>query len=80
MLLADDHIQNNTGLTVWFTGLSGSGKSTLCREVAHLLKSLNLKVEVLDGDVIRKQLCRDLGFSKEARDQNIYRIGADSVN
>lgn len=67
-------MNNNTGLTVWFTGLSGSGKTTLCRAVENLLKEQDLKVEVLDGDVIRKHLCRGLGFTKEDRNENVYRI------
>lgn len=63
------------GLTVWFTGLSSAGKSTLCEGVASRLKSMGARYEVLDGDSIRKHLCKDLGYSKFDRDENIRRIG-----
>jgi adenylyl-sulfate kinase len=63
------------GLTVWCTGLSCSGKSTLCRAVYERLWAMGLKVEVLDGDVVRQSLCKELGFSKQDRDENIRRIG-----
>jgi adenylylsulfate kinase len=63
------------GLTVWFTGLSGSGKSTICRAVYEELTLAGLKVEILDGDDLRKNLTRDLRFSKEDRDENVHRIG-----
>jgi len=63
------------GFTVWFTGLSGSGKSTLARELEGVLLERGLNVEVLDGDIIRTNLSRGLGFSKEDRDINIRRIG-----
>jgi bifunctional enzyme CysN/CysC len=62
------------GLTVWFTGLSGAGKTTICRSVATELLAHGLQVEVIDGDVIRNHLCKDLGFSKHDRDENIRRI------
>jgi len=63
------------GFTLWFTGLSGSGKTTLGRMVEGLLLERGLKVEVLDGDVVRQNLSKGLGFSKEDRDINIRRIG-----
>lgn len=63
------------GFTVWFTGLSGSGKTTLARGVERVLRDRGLKVEVLDGDIIRTNLSKGLGFSKEDRDTNIKRIG-----
>ena len=63
------------GFTLWFTGLSGSGKSTLAREAEGALLERGLKVEVLDGDVVRTNLSKGLGFSKEDRDINIRRIG-----
>jgi adenylyl-sulfate kinase len=63
------------GFTLWFTGLSGSGKSTLAREIEAVLLERGLKVEVLDGDVVRTHLSKGLGFSKEDRDTNIRRIG-----
>lgn len=63
------------GFTLWFTGLSGSGKTTLARLVEKELRARGMKVEVLDGDVIRQNLSQGLGFSKEDRDTNIRRIG-----
>ncbi|HHH82905.1 MAG TPA: adenylyl-sulfate kinase, partial [Chloroflexi bacterium] len=63
------------GFTLWFTGLSGAGKSTLAQAVAEQLRARGMKVEVLDGDVIRTNLSKGLGFSKEDRDTNIRRIG-----
>ena len=65
----------NKGLTLWFTGLSGSGKSTLAQYLAPKLQELGKKVEVLDGDEVRENLSKGLGFSKEDRDTNIRRIG-----
>jgi bifunctional enzyme CysN/CysC len=62
------------GFAVWFTGLSGAGKTTLCMAVQTELLALGLKVEVIDGDLIRKHLCKDLGFSREDRNDNIRRI------
>lgn len=63
------------GFTLWFTGLSGSGKSTLSEMVEETLLERGLNVEVLDGDVVRENLSKGLGFSKEDRDLNIRRIG-----
>jgi adenylyl-sulfate kinase len=63
------------GCTVWFTGLSGAGKSTVSEIIEAELKQRNLRVEVLDGDVIRTHLSKGLGFSKADRDTNIRRIG-----
>ena len=63
------------GFTLWFTGLSGSGKSTLAQECELALLERGMKVEVLDGDVVRQNLSTGLGFSKEDRDTNIRRIG-----
>jgi adenylylsulfate kinase len=63
------------GFTVWFTGLSCSGKTTVSKKVAEELLKRGLKVEVLDGDVVRTNLSKGLGFSKEDRDTNIKRIG-----
>ncbi|MBC7350625.1 MAG: adenylyl-sulfate kinase [Candidatus Aminicenantes bacterium] len=66
--------QEQRGFTLWFTGLPCSGKSAIADRVAEILRSHNLKVERLDGDVVRKSLCRDLGFSKKDRDENIRRV------
>ena len=63
------------GFTVWFTGLSGSGKSTIAEMLHHELDARGLKTEILDGDVVRQNLSKGLGFSKEDRDTNIMRIG-----
>ena len=62
------------GFTIWFTGLSGAGKSTLAEMLYHELRKRDLKVEMLDGDVVRTNLSKGLGFSKEDRDTNIRRI------
>ena len=63
------------GFTIWFTGLSGAGKSTLSLPIAQKLQQLGHRVEILDGDVVRTNLSKGLGFSKEDRDTNIRRIG-----
>lgn len=62
------------GVTLWFTGLSGSGKTTICRQVEAILQRRHIKVERLDGDVTRKHLAKDLGFSREDRMTNIERV------
>jgi adenylylsulfate kinase len=63
------------GVTVWFTGLSGAGKTSVSLLVDQLLREKGFKVECLDGDIIRSNLTKGLGFSKEDRDENIRRIG-----
>ena len=63
------------GFTLWFTGLSGAGKSTLAELIEPQLRERGCLVEVLDGDVVRTNLSKGLGFSKEDRDTNIRRIG-----
>jgi len=62
------------GVTLWFTGLSGAGKTTICKEVEKRLRAKGVRVERLDGDVVRQSLTRDLGFTKEDRDKNIERV------
>jgi adenylyl-sulfate kinase len=59
---------------LWFTGLSGSGKTTIAKQIETVFQERGLKVERLDGDVVRKDLTRDLGFSKEDRNKNIERV------
>ncbi len=63
------------GFVVWFTGLSGAGKSTLAEALAPALRERGIRVEILDGDIVRTNLSKGLGFSKEDRDTNILRIG-----
>lgn len=67
-------MKNKKGFVLWFTGLSASGKSTVADKVYELLGSKGLKIERLDGDVVRENLS-NLGFSKEDRDANIKRVG-----
>ena len=62
------------GFTLWFTGLPSSGKSAVADRVAEILREKGQKVERLDGDIVRKSLTRDLGFSKKDRDENIRRV------
>src|SRR6187402_3734441 len=63
------------GFTLWFTGLSGAGKTTISRLLEGHLRERGSKLEILDGDVVRQNLSKGLGFSKEDRDINIMRIG-----
>jgi adenylylsulfate kinase len=65
---------NEKGFCLWFTGLSGSGKSTITTHLVKELRKRGSKLEVLDGDVVRENLSKGLGFSKEDRDTNIRRI------
>jgi adenylylsulfate kinase len=62
------------GVVIWFTGLSGSGKTTIAHLVDEKLTKAGVPVEILDGDVVRENLSKGLGFSKEDRDINIRRI------
>ena len=68
-------MMKDIGFTVWFTGLSGSGKTTIAEKLQESLIRRGLKVELLDGDVVRQNLSKGLGFSQEDRDINIRRIG-----
>lgn len=68
-------MSQDRGFTVWFTGLSGAGKSTLATMLVEELRARGRKVELLDGDVVRTNLSKGLGYSKEDRDTNILRIG-----
>ena len=63
------------GFTLWMTGLSGAGKTTLTTELVEQLHTRGVSIEVLDGDEVRTNLSKGLGFSKEDRDTNIRRIG-----
>lgn len=62
------------GFVLWMTGLSGAGKTTIALILVEELKKQGLRVERLDGDVVRQSLTRDLGFTKEDRDKNIERV------
>ena len=62
------------GFTLWFTGLSGSGKTTITNVLVKELRKRDVSLEVLDGDIVRENLSKGLGFSKEDRDTNIRRI------
>jgi adenylylsulfate kinase len=63
------------GFTLWFTGLSGAGKSTLANAVSEELARRGQQIEILDGDEVRTNLSKGLGFSREDRDTNVRRIG-----
>jgi adenylylsulfate kinase len=66
--------EERAGFTLWFTGLPCSGKSVIADRVAAILKDKGHRVERLDGDIVRQDLTRDLGFSKKDRDENIRRV------
>ncbi len=68
-------IKGHESACIWFTGLSGSGKSTLAAGVEKELNNMGIHTFILDGDVIRRGLNKDLGFSIEDRSENIRRIG-----
>jgi adenylyl-sulfate kinase len=68
-------LSSRKGFTLWLTGLSGAGKTTLAVLLATELRARGVRVEVLDGDEVRTNLSKGLGFSKEDRDTNIRRIG-----
>jgi len=74
-VVTDRRIAQAHGFTLWFTGLSGAGKSTLAAAVSAELRGRGIPVEVLDGDEVRQNLSKGLGFSREDRDTNIRRIG-----
>ena len=63
------------GFTLWFTGLSGAGKTTVSEIVEKKIRERRGNVEVLDGDIVRTNLSKGLGFSREDRDTNVLRIG-----
>jgi adenylylsulfate kinase len=64
----------DNGFTLWFTGLSGAGKTTISKLLEETLRERRQRLEILDGDVVRENLSKGLGFSKEDRDTNIRRI------
>ena len=67
-------MSDHKGFTLWFTGLSGSGKTTITNQLVKALRKRSVPLEVLDGDIVRENLSKGLGFSKEDRDTNIRRI------
>ena len=67
-------MKQQKGFTVWFTGLPCCGKTTIANKVAEILENKGYKIQRLDGDIVRKDLTKDLGFSKEDRDENIRRV------
>jgi adenylylsulfate kinase len=67
-------MNSQKGVALWFTGLPCSGKSAIADKLAAILKDRGYRVERLDGDIVRQDLTRDLGFSKGDRDENIRRV------
>lgn len=63
------------GCTVWLTGLSGAGKTTISKVLEERLRQHGIPHELLDGDVVRENLGKGLGFSREDRDTNVRRVG-----
>ncbi|MFB6719646.1 adenylyl-sulfate kinase [Kribbella sp. NPDC056345] len=72
---SQDSVQTTEGCTVWLTGLPSAGKSTLARATAEVLSGRGRRVEVLDGDEIRRHLGGALGFDRAGRQANVRRIG-----
>lgn len=68
-------VRADRGAVIWLTGLPSAGKSTIASALAPALRARGERVEVLDGDVVRENLSKGLGFGKEDRDINIRRIG-----
>jgi adenylyl-sulfate kinase len=66
--------QTAEGMTIWLTGLPSAGKTTVGTEVTEQLGAAGLHVEFLDGDVIRKRLFPELGYTKHDRDENVLRL------
>lgn len=67
-------LNNHKTLVIWLSGLSGAGKSTLAIAAQRTLLKQGLRVSVLDGDILRKSLCSDLGFSQQDRSENLRRV------
>ncbi|WP_018884197.1 adenylyl-sulfate kinase [Paenibacillus massiliensis] len=68
-----EQLNEHTAAVIWLTGLPGAGKSTLAIELEHILHEKGIRTALLDGDVLRQGLNRDLGFTAEARAENIRR-------
>ncbi|RYY76972.1 MAG: adenylyl-sulfate kinase [Gammaproteobacteria bacterium] len=73
-MIGFETMQNKTPV-LWFTGLSGAGKSTLSQAVYKKLRHAGFQVTIIDGDILRQGLCKDLGFTKIDRSENIRRAG-----
>jgi len=71
----NNEANENNGLTLWFRGLPCSGKTTVSQLVFERLRRADVRVELLDGDIVRQRSTKGLGFSKKDRDENIRRIG-----
>jgi adenylylsulfate kinase len=67
-------VELHRGLAVWFTGLPSAGKTTIGKAAAQRLRSAGFRTELLDGDALRETLCKDLGFSRQDREENLRRI------
>lgn len=67
-------IVDHPGFVLWFTGLSGAGKTTIAKAMLPILQARGIRIERLDGDVVRESLTKDLGFTKKDRDTNIERV------
>jgi len=67
-------MKNQKGFVLWFTGLSGAGKTTLADRIYEELSKSGYKLERLDGDTVRQNLTKDLGFSRKDRAENIKRV------
>src|SRR5687767_6085879 len=63
-----------TSPVIWLTGLPGSGKTTIAKALAPKIESMGLRVELLDGDAVRKELSPDLGFTKQDREKHAMRV------
>jgi adenylyl-sulfate kinase len=67
-------MKKQKGFVLWFTGLSGAGKTTIANALARKLSVMGYDIEKLDGDIVRKSLTKDLGFSREDRAENLSRV------
>ncbi|GIU72159.1 MAG: adenylyl-sulfate kinase [Candidatus Nitrosocaldaceae archaeon] len=74
MLQSKEEKSTEKGFVIWLTGLPGAGKTTIAKNLAPKLEALGLKVELFDGDEVRKQLSPDLGFSKKDRELHARRV------
>ncbi|MBD2121680.1 adenylyl-sulfate kinase [Trichocoleus sp. FACHB-262] len=73
--MSNNSFLKDTGVILWLTGISGAGKTTISRHLEHKLQEYDRLVELLDGDVIRQNLSKELSFSREDRNTNVRRVG-----